>query len=100
MWFTNLQAEFIQSITMAGVIRPNNYVAQIASRGIAVGSDGALWVAGPTKIVRITTDGVRTEFAIPTPAYDNTGGLIIAGSDGALWYSNSLVIGRVSTNGV
>ena len=68
---------------------------------ITMGPDGALWftetVAG--KIGRITTSGVITEYAIPTPNSFPFG--ITTGPDGALWFTEvqSQKIGRITTDG-
>jgi streptogramin lyase len=56
---------------------------------ITVGSDGMLWFVefNSNKIGRITTDGVISEFNIPTT---NSGPLsITSGPDGALWFTET-----------
>ena len=69
---------------------------------ITAGPDGALWFteSGGSKIGRITTAGIVTEFQIPTSGSQSTG--ITAGSDGALWFTEEFgnKIGRVTTAGV
>ena len=54
---------------------------------------------GANKIGRITTDGVITEFPIPTAGSVPVG--IIVGPDGALWFTEPGVnqIGRITTAG-
>lgn len=83
--------------------------------GIAAGPDGALWFteyaidgAGPSsngKIGRISTGGVITEYALPSPSGTPQG--ITAGPDGALWFveigdghtASSAKIGRITVAG-
>ncbi len=70
-------------------------------QGIAVGSDGALWIAeaGTKRIARMTTDGTVTEFALPATSEPQD---IAAGPDGSLWFTefDSRHIGRITTAGV
>ena len=70
--------------------------------GITTGADGALWFTerAGTKIGRITTAGVITEFPVPTAASQPIG--IAAGSDDALWFTEETgnKIGRITTAGV
>ena len=56
-------------------------------QGIAAGPDGALWFTevNANRIGRITTDGVVTEYPVPTP--DSYLGGITAGPDGAFWFT-------------
>jgi virginiamycin B lyase len=58
-----------------------------------------LWFAEFTKIGRVTTSGVFTEYPIPTPASEPIG--IVSGPDRALWFTEALgdKIGRVTTSG-
>jgi len=74
--------------------------------GIAAGSDGALWFTEQTKIGRITTAGVVTEFPLPPDPslpvgvqLEPTG--IAAGPDGALWFTlqGANKLGRITTGG-
>jgi virginiamycin B lyase len=75
-------------------------------QAVTPGPDGALWFTeggccGPTgsRIGRITTAGVITEFA--QMANSNPAG-IVAGRDGALWFTEQSGnrIGRITTTGV
>src|SRR5580704_9016473 len=72
-------------------------------RGIAAGSDGALWFAGNQEpsLGRVTTAGSVSN--LPLPAGDSTLGDIVAGPDGALWFTmlvgSSREIGRMTTAG-
>src|SRR5690349_11848202 len=57
--------------------------------GIVAGSDGALWFVetAANKIGRISTDGIVTEYAVPTAgAIDRDQGFLANGPDGALWF--------------
>lgn len=75
---------------------------------ITTGPDGNLWFTesrfggGPlvgNRVTRMTTDGVFTEFPIPTP--DSRPHQIVTGPDGALWFTEEGAnqIGRVDTSG-
>lgn len=78
--------------------------------GITVGPDHALWFAElgtgtiddgkQQHIGRITTSGLISEYAIPTP--DSEPYFITVGSDGNLWFgeSNAHKIGRITTHGL
>src|SRR5262249_35336943 len=70
--------------------------------GIVAGPDGALWFVetAANKIGRISTDGVVTEYSVPTAgAIDRDQGFIAIGPDGALWFNEDLVnkVGRITT---
>ncbi|MBV8368458.1 MAG: hypothetical protein JO036_05925 [Candidatus Eremiobacteraeota bacterium] len=74
--------------------------------GIAVGSDGALWLAGDgAAVYRFALSGVVTAYRIPSGYSPKE---IVAGSDGALWFTESYTVGhalrsrlgRISTSGV
>jgi len=70
---------------------------------ITAGPDGNLWFTESgvgSKIGRITTAGVLTEFPIPTALSKPTG--ITAGPDGNLWFTEYYgnKIGRITTAGV
>lgn len=70
---------------------------------IVTGPDGALWFieGGVTKLGRITTAGVVTEFPLPcTPGCFYAQNNLIVGPDGAFWYTAVQQIGRVTVNGV
>jgi virginiamycin B lyase len=88
-------------------------LTDVTGGGIALGSDGNLWVtegAGtffPSKIGRITPAGALTDFDLPS---GSSPGSIVAGPDRNLWFTesphdangNSLgyAIGRITTSGV
>jgi virginiamycin B lyase len=104
----------IGRITTAGAITHYPAGAQrSAPTGITVGPDGALWFteAGcakcptivPSKIGRITTSGVISEFALPAGHFAVR---IVNGPDGALWFTESngtapvpYALGRITTTG-
>jgi streptogramin lyase len=75
---------------------------------ITPGPDGALWFTEPSsnRIGRVTTDGIVTEYTVPTPNSSPTGisgpAAIAVGPDGALWFPEYLgsKIGRITTSGV
>jgi virginiamycin B lyase len=77
-------------------------------RGLAIGSDGALWFTEDNlttiadtqnAIGRLTTDGQYRQWSLP-PGSGPT--RIAAGPDGALWFTerSSQRIGRITTSGV
>jgi virginiamycin B lyase len=73
-----------------------NY-ASPAFEGIAVGSDGALWLTdwGDEAIVRITRHGGSETFPVQNSALSD----IVAGPDGALWFAEVGAVGRITTDG-
>jgi streptogramin lyase len=112
LWFTEKTVSKIGRITTAGVITefptPPGDTRVCATDcglsypyGITAGPDGALWFteANASKIGRITTAGVITEFSTPT-ASESTG--ITAGPDGNLWFIEQTAnkIGRITTAGI
>lgn len=101
-----LAAQDVSSITFYPLPAPVDKDADPFS--ITVGPDGALWFTEPSgsKIGRITTSGVITEFPIPA-LYPNevrwaTPMGITAGPDGALWFTitDRPGIGRITISGV
>jgi len=72
--------------------------------GIVAGPDGAVWFVetAVNKIGRISTDGVVTEYPVPTAhAIDTDQGFLAVGPDSALWFNEDRVnqIGRITTDG-
>ena len=69
--------------------------------GSPPGPDGNLWFTEHVRrqIGRITTAGIVTEFAVPTPSSNPQG--ITAGPDGNLWFTEAGAnkIGRITTDG-
>lgn len=73
---------------------------------ITAGPDGNLWYIdwGSSKVGRVTTNGVITEFG-PQTITDGTGvqpiqSALTTGPDGALWFSTGTGVGRISTTGL
>lgn len=69
--------------------------------GIATGADGRLWIveSGINKIARMTTNGVLTQYSIPTPHADARN--IALASDKKLWFTEfgANKIGSIARNG-
>jgi virginiamycin B lyase len=101
VWFTEFST--VGRVTSAEVITEHPLLLSYqldGLGGIATGPDGALWFTSSTnKIVRITTAGAVTTFAVPTPTADPDG--IALGPDGALWFTEAGAgkIGRITTSG-
>jgi streptogramin lyase len=114
IWFT--APGVIDRRTAAGVITGFSLPALTGADAITSGPDGNLWYLdqASSKIGRMTTGGVITIFAIPSPDQGGPNcqvncGLgdqpfqIILGPDGALWFTESLGqwgLGRITTSGV
>ena len=115
LWFTNVNDDdsgSIGRITSTGTVTsfsdPSTRLGQpdpdgtpANPQGIALGPDGALWVAnsGNDSIGRITSaGGVVTQYFDPSISGPAD---IAAGSDGALWFTNnnSDSIGRITSDG-
>jgi streptogramin lyase len=112
LWFTEVAGNKIGRITPEGVITEFT-VPTPDSRPtvIAAGPDGNLWFtergrphpAGAldvAKVGRITTEGVITEFAVPTLGARPLG--ITGGPDGNVWFTESMVdkVARITPDGV
>ena len=72
--------------------------------GIVAGPDGAVWFVetAVNKIARISSDGIITEYPVPTAhAIDRDQGFLAMGPDGALWFNEDRVnqIGRITVAG-
>lgn len=90
LWFTEVQANKIGTITTAGVIREFGLSSNTCPQGIAGGPDGAVWFTEPcaNRIGRIAPDGSISEIPIP----NSPGGHPIAittGPDGNLWFTEA-----------
>ncbi len=100
----DLGASAIARVTTAGK-RTNTYYyhnsASPAFKGIAAGSDGALWLTdwGDAQIVRVTTQGSFSTFTLDGAEPQE----IVAGPDRALWFTENgfelTAIGRMTTSG-
>jgi sugar lactone lactonase YvrE len=81
---------------------PSEYTDAYDSAGIANGGDNNLWIAeaGTNEIARMTTNGVVTQFHIPTP--NSRPQEIVLGNDGNLWFTEFYgnKIGRITPAGV
>jgi virginiamycin B lyase len=84
VWFAARGLHAITRLSTAGV---TTFPAPGGPWGITTGPDGALWFTefDGNKIGRITTDGVITDYTIPTAASGPF--WITLGSDGALWFT-------------
>jgi RHS repeat-associated protein len=113
LWFTEYGPGKIGRMTPSGVLTEFPIpTGNSFPYGIAAGPDGALWFTetgvsdggvgpiGGNNIGRITTDGVITEFPIPTARSDPRE--IVKGPDGNLWFTeeDANKIGRITTAGV
>lgn len=100
LWLTVVVASMTALLPGQAGVSVKAYSSAEAGR-IAMGPDGALWFTETNagKIGRITTDGVITEYAIPTANGFPFG--ITTGPDGALWFTEvqSQKIGRITTDG-
>jgi len=119
LWFTELNPPFciafvceappfdgyIERVTTDGVFTVYNLPAPIgglASPGIVVGSDGALWFAesSNSSVGSITTAGVIGQHPLPNAASVPQG--MAAGPDGAVWFTEEAAnqIARITPTGV
>ena len=104
LWFTESDGRAVGRITTADAITEYSVSTFGGPLWIALGPDGALWFteanAYPQHIGRVTTDGLLTEYPVPTPCCDVIG--ITPGPDGALWFAEQTAgnIGRITTAGV
>src|SRR5262245_59233271 len=125
LWFTEPEASAIGRITTGGAITEltvpgacqTGYACPTSPRpiGIVTGSDNALWIIEPifsrvsnrtaaAKVLRLTADGVFTEFPIPGGASKSATPnprSIALGPDGAVWFTDSFErrIWRSTTSG-
>jgi virginiamycin B lyase len=125
LWFTEPNNSAVGRITTSGAVSEIKvpgacqvgYACPTAPRpnGIVAGSDGALWITEPifsrvlsrtssAKLLRLTTSGTFTEFAIPGGASKSTTpnpGKVALGADGAVWFTDSFErrIWRATTSG-
>ena len=105
LWYTAIGCGFfggvVNTITTAGVPGTPQFIGSRADPfGITAGPDGAMWFTenGRSKIGRLTTANVLTEYTIPG---DSAPQQIAVGPDGNLWlgeYSTGRV-GRITPTG-
>ena len=90
-------AGFAQTITVFPLSSPNPGL-----NAIVAGPDGNLWFTelSDDKIGRITTEGVISEFVLPSVNLDGPSDIVV-GPDGALWFTEQFAdrIGRITTGG-
>ena len=98
-WFTEYYRQRIGRITAGGVI--SEYSVGIHGRGIALGPDGFLWVAGCEGCAGFRPGSPFVPFPPPNPQPGICPEEIVAGPDGNLWYQyvGRSSIGRVSPLG-
>jgi virginiamycin B lyase len=97
----------ILKVNTSGVILNQYQTPQSASCVLSLtnGPDAALWgteaVLSGDQIVRITTSGVISQFAVPEGGGAIDPSLIVTGSDGNLWFTGTpfFRIGTVTTSG-
>jgi virginiamycin B lyase len=100
IWFTESGAAKIGEVISTGFAEYP--ILSGADPGmITAGPDGALWFTEPdvNRIGRITTNGIITEYAVPTA--NATPSAIIAGANRELWFTELTGnrIGRISVDG-
>ena len=105
LWFAATNG--VGMITTDGVVTSYPFIDPDPDLGssaydIAVGHDGNLWVVeqNANRIARVTTDGVITEFEVPTPGSRPTS--ITRGFDGNMWFTSldSGRVGKITPDGV
>ena len=100
LWFTDDEGYIGRMTTNGSATEAADYDGSQIS--IVTGPDGALWFTdtGNSKIGRMTTAGVVTEYATPTTGSNPH--FIIVGPDGNLWFTEYSVgkIGRITPAGV
>jgi streptogramin lyase len=98
--FGDNNGEEVGRITPAGAIRVILVPGGIDPGAITTGPDGNLWVTDPddSRIIRLTTAGVGTSFALPAGILSSRGG-ITGGPDGNIWFTGRSFIGRITQKG-
>lgn len=99
------EGNFVGRMTPAGVVTrfwlPRRNGRTLSPAFIVAGPDGHLWLTvGGDEIIRMSTSGDITEFAMPS--LGGTPWQIVSGSDGNLWFTeqSSDKIGRITPSGV
>jgi len=86
-----------------GDVQEIQLAAGSTPRGVAVGSDGNIWVTGGTShtIARVSPDGQPTAFALTGPLANGNPWGIASGPDGNLWFTapDAGLIGRITPQG-
>ena len=86
-----------------GDVNEIQLAANSTPRGVAVGSDGNIWVTGGTShtIARVTPAGEPTAFALTGALANGNPWGIAAGPDGNLWFTapDNGLVGRITPQG-
>lgn len=99
-WFTEPDLQRIARITSSGTI--TEYFVGARGRGLTLGPDGQLWIAGCEGCAGFRPGTPFVPFPPPNPVPGTCPDKIVAGPDGNLWFQYSgsrKTIGRVSTSG-
>jgi virginiamycin B lyase len=91
MWVTCVHGGEVARVSLDGEVR--TFDAGPRPMIIAAGPDGALWFTRADAIVRMTTAGAQTAFAMEAPFG------IVAGPDRALWFTATDRVGRLALDG-
>jgi streptogramin lyase len=80
---------------------PTGLPGPITLNGIAYGSDGNFWVTEttPVKVIRMTPQGVATEFSAGITPNNAGGSSIVAGPNGNLYFTDVNRVDRITTGG-
>jgi virginiamycin B lyase len=96
VWFTEVFADRIGRMTPSGGL--TEFPAPGYPRGIATGSDGALWFTTGSAVGRITVQGQLTLYPIGNDPSLPLGDIAL-GPDGNLWFTESGAIRHISPDG-
>src|SRR4051812_15551853 len=88
LWVTLVHGGEIARVTVEGDV--TRFQAGVRPMLITTGPAGALWFTRADAIVRMTTGGEQTAFAVDSP-YGLAGG-----PDGALWFTAADRVGRLA----
>jgi virginiamycin B lyase len=91
LWVTLVHGGEVARVTVDGEVE--RFDAGVRPSIIAAGPDGALWFTRADAIVRLTTSGEQTAFAVDSPFG------IVAGPDRALWFTATDRVGRLALDG-
>lgn len=94
IWFIEEEENRIVRVTPEG--KMDYFAAAEKVYGIVGGPDKALWVTyGPSKMARLTTDGIVSELVLPTK--DARPQIVTVGPDGHIWFTEMSAnkIGRI-----
>jgi virginiamycin B lyase len=91
VWVTCVHGGEVARVSLDGGVQ--RFDAGVRPSIITAGPDGALWFTRADGIVRLTTDGEQTAFAVEAPFG------IVAGPDRALWFTATDRVGRLGLDG-